>query len=74
MRDLITEALGQLATLVIGLIVFAWWIGGPGATAILWSTGEKDFALQFLAAWATVTVLYLTASRLIRRALRARRA
>ncbi|WP_217206704.1 hypothetical protein [Streptomyces sp. AC550_RSS872] len=73
MRDLIAEALGQLATLVIGLIVFAWWIGGPGVTAILWSELGKNDALVFLAAWAALTALYLIASRLIRRAVRARR-
>ncbi|MGI5376293.1 hypothetical protein ACQEV2_18940 [Streptomyces sp. CA-251387] len=71
MRDLIAEALGQLATLVIGIVLFVWWVGGPGVTAIFWSMGEKSFALQFLAAWAVVTALYLTASRLIRRARRA---
>ncbi|KUM72363.1 hypothetical protein [Streptomyces curacoi] len=73
MRDLIAEALGQLATLVFGLILLAWWVGGPGVIAILWSEGDKRSALQIPAAWATVTAVYLTASRLIRRALRARR-
>ncbi len=73
MRDLIEEALGQLATLVVGLFLFAWWLGGPGVTAIVWSSGDKTLALQFLALWAGVTALYLIASRLIRRAVRARR-
>lgn len=73
MRDLITEALGQLVTLVVGLILFAWWIGGPGVTAIVWSERGRNDALAFLAAWAALTALYLIASRLIRRALRARR-
>lgn len=73
MRDLITEALGQLATLVLGIVLLVWWVGGPAATAIVWSEGDRNLALQFLAAWAIVTALYLTASRLIRRALRARR-
>lgn len=73
MRDLITEALGQLATLVIGLFLLAWWLGGPGLTAIAWSTGDRTFALGLLATWATVTTLYFIASQLIRRAVRARR-
>lgn len=73
MRDLITEALGQLATLVVGLLLLAWWLGGPGLTAIAWGTGDRTFALGLLAAWATVTALYFIASRLIRRAVRARR-
>ncbi|MCF1600320.1 hypothetical protein [Streptomyces muensis] len=73
MRDLITEALGQLATLVIGLLLLAWWLGGPGLTAVAWGAGDRTYALGLLATWATVTALYFVASRLIRRALRARR-
>lgn len=73
MRDLITEALGQLVWVVIGLIVLAWWLGGPGLAAVAWGTGERTFALGLLATWATVTALYFIASRLIRRAMRARR-
>ena len=74
MLDLIKEALGQLVTLVVGIVLLVWWIGGPAVTAIVWSGGDKNLALQFLAAWAVITALYLTASRLIRRARRARRA
>jgi hypothetical protein len=74
MLELIKETLGGLAWVVIGLIALVWWVGGPAFTAFIWSDGDKILALQFLALWATVTALYLTASRLIRRARRARRA
>ncbi|MFG1672238.1 hypothetical protein [Streptomyces sp. Y7] len=70
MLDLIKETLGELAWGVLAIIVFLWWIGGPGVAAFLWSDGDRTLALQFLAAWAAVTTLYLTASRLIRRARR----
>jgi hypothetical protein len=68
MLELIKETLGGLAWVVIGLIALVWWVGGPAFTAFIWSDGDKILALQFLALWATVTALYLTASRLIRRA------
>ncbi len=29
MLDLIKEALGQLVTLVVGIVLLVWWIGGP---------------------------------------------
>ncbi|MGW6732630.1 hypothetical protein [Streptomyces sp. NPDC055013] len=70
MLDLIKETLGELAWGLFAIVVFLWWIGGPGMTAFIWSNGDRSFALQFLAAWAAVTALYLTASRLIRRARR----
>ncbi|MDO0913945.1 hypothetical protein QQM39_24875 [Streptomyces sp. DT2A-34] len=70
---MIRESLSGLAWTVFAIIVFLWWIGGPGVTAILWSEGDRNDALRFLAAWASVTALYFIASRLIRHALRARR-
>ncbi|MFE5919712.1 hypothetical protein ACWCQZ_06770 [Streptomyces sp. NPDC002285] len=70
MLELIKETLGELAWGVLAIIVFLWWIGGPGMTAFIWSDGDRGFALQFLAAWAAVTALCLAASRLIRRARR----
>ncbi|TVL90350.1 hypothetical protein [Streptomyces sp. SAJ15] len=71
MLDWVKEVLGELAETVAGaviaIIVFLWWIGGPGLTAILWSEGDKPLAMQFLAGWAVVTVLYFMLSRLVRR-------
>ncbi|WFB11228.1 hypothetical protein LRS74_32475 [Streptomyces sp. LX-29] len=71
MLDWVKEVLGELAESVAGavvaIIVFLWWIGGPGLTAILWSEGDKPLAMQFLAGWAVVTVLYFMLSRLVRR-------
>ncbi|MEU8992525.1 hypothetical protein AB0C98_40140 [Streptomyces sp. NPDC048558] len=65
---MIKETLGELAWGVLAIILFLWWIGGPGVTAIIWSDGDRLLAVQFLALWAGVTTLYLTASWLIRRA------
>ncbi|MER5943061.1 hypothetical protein ABT121_37885 [Streptomyces sp. NPDC001928] len=71
MLELAKETLGELVWGVLAIVVFVWWIGGPGVTAIVWSGGDKRLAVQFLAAWASVTTLYLTTSWLIRRARRA---
>ncbi|KOV72292.1 hypothetical protein ADL00_05990 [Streptomyces sp. AS58] len=71
MLSWLTAALGELAGAVFGIILFAWWLGGPAVTAIVWSEGDKLLAVQFLAAWAVVTALYFTAAWLIRRARRA---
>ncbi|MFF3276665.1 hypothetical protein ACFYWU_37940 [Streptomyces chrestomyceticus] len=71
MLNWVKEGLGELAAALFGILVFLWWVGGPGVTAIVWSEGERRLALQFLAAWAVVTALYFVASWLIRRARRA---
>ncbi|WP_271208562.1 hypothetical protein [Streptomyces poonensis] len=65
------DLLGELATAVFGIFLIAWWLGGPAVTAIIWSEGDKEGAVQILAAWAIITTLYLTASWMIRRARRA---
>ncbi|MEY9992247.1 hypothetical protein ABIE67_004279 [Streptomyces sp. V4I8] len=72
MLELIRETLSEVAWAVRAVIWLVWWLGGPAFTAFIWSDGDKKLALQFLALWAVVTVLYLIASRLIRRARRAR--
>lgn len=71
MLDLIVEALRGLGCLLLGIFLLVWWVGGPAMAAIMWSEGDQTLALQFLALWVAVTALYLTLSRLVRRARRA---
>ncbi|MDC0769919.1 hypothetical protein [Streptomyces sp. HD] len=75
MRDWLQQVLGELVEGAVGcvllLFLLVWWVGGPGVTALLWSEGDKRLAVEFLAAWAVITVLYFPVSRLIRRARRA---
>ncbi|MEU4206078.1 hypothetical protein [Streptomyces sp. NPDC026294] len=70
MRNLIGQAFSELGQALFGIVLFLWWVGGPGVTAIVWSQGEKTLALQFFAMWVVVTALYIAVRMVIRRARR----
>ncbi|NUP21908.1 MAG: hypothetical protein HOZ81_38765 [Streptomyces sp.] len=71
LQDLLGEVFEAVQGFVLVVLWIVWWIGVPGLGAIVWSGGDTHIAVGFLAAWAVITALYFTVSRLIRRARRA---